>query len=260
MTAENTPAAKQSWWCWAGQDVAGCDLGRQGGEQQLPELQPSTKAGPAQPLLGLWEVSQPPWDGGDTHSWWVLQPKGACPPSEASAPCFSLTTEEPLPPCTIPPPEGHPTSFPRGRLAPARQPPQGLADPTDLGQLSLFLSHSITVWHPKQDIFTRVTLAGLERVLEARHSFCISQQYSFFNLLSFFSVTVQGSCPVLSLQSITSPSSFLQSSCLASFSLYLFRLPLLCPVFVQLNLALVLVNTLLFFLALSLIYEDRSQL
>lgn len=65
---------------------------------------------------------------------------------------------------------------------------------------------------------------------------------------------------MLSLQSITSPSSFLQSSCLASFSLYLFRLPPLCPVFVQLNLALVLVNTLLFFLALSLIYEDRSEL
>lgn len=38
------------------------------GEQQLPELQSSTKAGPAQPLLGLWEVSQPLWDGGDTHS------------------------------------------------------------------------------------------------------------------------------------------------------------------------------------------------
>lgn len=47
---------------------------------------------------------------------------------------------------------------------------------------------------------------------------------SFFNLLIFFAA-VPHSCLALSLRSVTFPSSFLQSSYLASFSPYLFRLP-----------------------------------
>lgn len=108
---------------------------------------------------------------------------------EASAHCFSLTTDEPLPPCRIPPPEGDPISFPRGWLTPARQPLQGFADlwQTSLTLASFHCSFPTPLQGGTQNrTYSQGWLWQGWRVLEARCSFCISQQYSFFNLLIFF--------------------------------------------------------------------------
>lgn len=122
--------------------------------------------------------------------------------------------------------------------------------------LLLLLPTSITQWHSKQGMYTGEMVGGLGRVLEVRCSYYISQQCFFFFLFLFFFPAVQCSCLTFSVRSITSSTSFLQSGYLARFSLCLFRLLHPHPIFAQLNLALVLVNTLLFFLALSLIYQD----
>lgn len=108
---------------------------------------------------------------------------------EASAHCFSLTMDEPLPPCRIPPPEGDPISFPRGWLTPARQPFQGFADlwQTLLTLASFHCSFPTPLQGGTQNrTYSQGWLWQGWRVLEARCSFCISQQYSFFNLLIFF--------------------------------------------------------------------------
>lgn len=60
MTAENTPAAKQSWWCWAGQDVAGCDLGRQGESSSCQSYSPAPRQDQLSPCWVCGRFLSPP--------------------------------------------------------------------------------------------------------------------------------------------------------------------------------------------------------
>lgn len=112
-----------------------------------------------------------------------------------------------VPPCSISPPEG----------AGYQPPSPGVANPSHRWQ------------HSKQSIFSGKTVAALGRALEARRSFCISQQCSFLNLFRFFAA-LQHFCLVFSLRSITPPTPLCGAASLpASPCIYLAFLPLPLP-------------------------------
>lgn len=287
MTAENTPAAELSWRRWAGQGGHGCDRRTARGDAARPipsHPRGAVTAGAPAQRRGRTSPAPAALTGGfsaplgwrrDSQRALQLQ-SFPCIQTEffllaVSARCFLLGADGSFPPCSIPLPEGPgylpAASAPRACPIPARQPLRMPGVPQTSGRSRCpwpcsrsLLPTSVTGQLPKRGLFTGETVAGPGRALEARCSFYISQQCSFFNLLGFFLPQYNTPASCSACDPLHPPALFCRAAALPASPCIYLGFSSSRPVFAQLNLALVLVNTLLFFLALSPIYQDHFEL